>query len=151
MNASTVRKKIIEYPIGFLVHMKYSLQSVILGPSDELGLNVFQGVTSRTQSEDEDPFDEPEGAVAVIPAKSTAEASLKPSPVEPARLAVNLEAWNNFLEQSYPHQHPSGLEHAVEDISDTPLQLKDSGIARPSFSTSVDVLGTHSFFVSLKK
>lgn len=100
---------------------------------------VFQGVTSTTQSEDEDPFDEPQGAAAVI---SVSAAASNPAPIEPARLAVNLEAWNNFLEQSYPHQHPSGLEHAVEDnISDTPLQLKDSGIARPSFSTSVDILG----------
>ena len=118
--------------------MKCLLQSVILGPSDELGLNVFQGVTSKTESEDEDPFDESEGAAAVV---SESAASLKSAPIEQARLAVNLEAWNNFLEQSYPHQHPSVLEHAVENVSDTPLQMRDSGIARPSFSTSVDILG----------
>lgn len=97
-----------------------------------MGLNVFQGVTSTTQSEDdEDPFDEPEGAVATIP---TPKIIVEPN--EPARLAVNLEAWNNFLEQSYPHQLP---DHHPED---TPPQLKDSGIARPSFSASVDILGT---------
>lgn len=112
-------------------------QSVILGPSDELGLHVFQGVTSTTQSEDEDPFDESEGAVAV---NALAAENEEATPTEPARLAVNLEAWNNFLEQSYP-QHSSEAEHHDDDISDTPLQLKDSGIARPSFSTSVDVLG----------
>lgn len=108
---------------------------MILGPSDELGLNVFQGVTSTTQSEDEDPFDEPEGAVAVIP---VAQESVNPGPIEPARLAVNLEAWNHFLEQSYPHQPH---EQHMEDNNETPHQLKDSGIARPSFSTSVDILG----------
>ncbi len=109
---------------------------MILGPSDDLGLHVFQGVTSRTHSENEDPFDEPEVA-AVVNSLTNADPALS---VEPARLAVNLEAWNNFLEQSYP-QHPSDAEHHDDDVSDTPLQLKDSGIARPSFSTSVDVLG----------
>jgi hypothetical protein len=109
---------------------------VILGPSDDLGLHVFQGVTSRTQSEDEDPFDVEKGAAA-INSLTNEDPALS---VEPARLAVNLEAWNNFLEQSYP-QHASDVEHHVDDVSDTPLQLKDSGIARPSFSSSVNVLG----------
>lgn len=117
-----------------------SSTSVILGPSDELGLHVFQGVTSRTQSEDENPFDESEGA-ASVPINAFAVEDEEPTPTEPARLAVNLEAWKNFLEQSYP-QHPSEAEHHNIDVSDTPLQLKDSGIARPSFSTSVDVLGS---------
>lgn len=92
-------------------------------------------MTSTTQSEDEDPFDEPEAAVATIP---TPHVNINPEAKEPARLAVNMEAWNNFLEQSYPHQLP---EHQIEDNNDTPLQLKDSGIARPSFSASVDILG----------
>lgn len=92
-------------------------------------------MTSTTQSEDEDPFDEPEGAAAIIP---TPQVNINPEPIEPARLVVNMEAWNHFLEQSYPHQLP---EHHPEDNNETPLQLKDSGIARPSFNASVDILG----------
>lgn len=100
---------------------------------------MFQGVTSTTQSEDdEDPLGEPDMVTKPQPASTD-----DPELIEPARLAVNLEAWNNFLEQSYPHQQP---EHLPEE-NDTPLQLKDSGIDRPSFcATSVDILGTKTIY-----
>lgn len=111
---------------------------MILGPSDDLGLNVFQGVKSATEDED-DPFDEPEAVAAAVVAIQIPPLNAESPLIDPDRLAVNLEAWNNFLEQSYPHQQPHGDEQHLDD--ETPPPLKDSGIARPSFSASIDVLG----------
>ena len=118
-----------------------------MGASDDLGLKVFQGVSSpRSNNEDDDDdqvFEKP---------------STSPSQSEQALLGVNVASWNRFLEEGYPQLpvlDPSVGEQVdqplpvVQDISDTPLQFKDSGIARPSFNTSVDILGSlHNVFYS---
>lgn len=66
----------------------------------------------------------------------------------PARLSVDEGAWNHFMEESYPRRQQSREEEPAEmaaalDHSDQDLPLlRDSGIARPSFGCSVDVLGS---------
>lgn len=108
-----------------------------MGPSDELGLKVFQGVSSPCSNNEEIDDD-------VFSKQSTS-----PSPQsESAMLGVNVATWSRCLEEGYPQipvVDPSAAEPVDQPLppvqDDTPLQFKDSGIARPSFNTSVDLLG----------
>lgn len=128
------------------------MQSVILGPSEELGLNFYQGITT-TQNDEKEASDEESGkrgadreacdVVRVAPAARHPPPPRPPPPVLRQReMEVNLEAWDQFLEQAYVDQHSYDEEEAMDGSDYRVTQLKDSGIARPSFSGSVDILGS---------
>ena len=110
-----------------------------------MGLDVYQGITT-TQNDEDDSSPHP----------PTAEKSSSTKEPDHVHLDVNVNAWTQFLEQASPihrekteeeeeeEEEPSDgrIEDVVEDGSTDNGHLKDSGIARPSFSGSVDILGS---------
>ena len=112
--------------------------SVIMGPSEDLGLHFYQAITTRT--EDSESTDPP---AVVIEVANIADAPAEESSDDQRGLQVNLEQWNQFLEAAYVDRNP--FEEQLDVSDDAPQQMRDSGIARPSFSGSVRFKLTNCF------
>lgn len=117
---------------------------MILGPSEDLGLSVFQSVTSSHEMKEKSSEDQ-DAVVVSDTVHNDEEEAAAADPLQQSRLSVNLNAWNQFLEQGYPHQRPPMADDVPDEPSGTSQQLRDSGIARPSFSASIDLLGGNYF------
>ena len=120
-----------------------SLSSVIIGPCDDLGLNFYQSVTTARPEVVEIDGSVDDNMDPAAPCSEDALVVDEASPDEAVQgLQVNLEQWNEFLERAYVNNANPLFDqlNASDDL--IRHQLKDSGIARPSFSESLDILGS---------